>query len=268
MARSGVSRGWRSPACTRWRTERSRTAGTRKASGATKSWRISGWNLPSSGSAASSCPGGDDQPFARKAALSLTLGSERPHRSRSMHQISIGLADEGWPGKLRMPLKTSSMPSVSRFPRKRTNPTRRLAHGLSGRTSLFAAATVRRPTMGSGRSTPQVPHLNVIKLRQWPRRRARECQPIRYRSTQGRILASKDQRAEERNAGVTFLGTCPSAAGRMATSSSLKSGTVSNAGSSINSRTSPSRNSFSTGRLSLHVTVTRHGSTARLCCTP
>src|SRR5262249_28252909 len=37
----------------------------------------------------------------------------------------------------------------------------------------------------------------------------------------------------ERNAGVTFLGTCPNAAGRIATSSSLKSGTGSNAGSSI-----------------------------------
>src|SRR6266511_4151505 len=52
MARSGVSRGQRSPARTRERTESSRTAGTRKASGATKSWRTSGCSSPSSGSVA------------------------------------------------------------------------------------------------------------------------------------------------------------------------------------------------------------------------
>ena len=184
MARSGVSRGWRSPACTRSRTERSRTAGTRKASGATKSWRISGWNLPSSGSAASSC-------LARRRSTLCSKGRarfdprERAPTSVAEHaaQISIDLADERWLRKVAA--KTSSMPWVSRFPRKRTNPTRRLARGLSGRTIIFAAATVRYPTIGSGRSTPQVPHLNVIKLRQWPRRRAPEGEAIRYRSTQG-----------------------------------------------------------------------------------
>ena len=37
------------------------------------------------------------------------------------------------------------MPSVPRFPRNRTNPTRRLARGLSGRTSIFAAETCPAP---------------------------------------------------------------------------------------------------------------------------
>jgi hypothetical protein len=80
---------------------------------------------------------------------------------------------------------------------------------------------------------PQLHHLNVIKLRQWPRRRARECQPIRYRSMQAEFSPPRISGQRERNAGVTFLGTCPNAAGRIATSSSLKSGTGSNAGSSI-----------------------------------
>jgi len=52
ITRLGVSRGRKSPARTRSRTESSRTAGTRKASGATKSWRTSGCSSPSSGSVA------------------------------------------------------------------------------------------------------------------------------------------------------------------------------------------------------------------------
>src|SRR6516225_3405607 len=54
MARSGVSRRQRSPARTRERTESSRSAGTRKASGATKSWHTNGSSSPSSGSVAHS----------------------------------------------------------------------------------------------------------------------------------------------------------------------------------------------------------------------
>src|SRR5262249_51984490 len=54
MARSRVSRRQRSPARTRERTESSRSAGTRKASGATKRWRTNGSSLPSSGSVAHS----------------------------------------------------------------------------------------------------------------------------------------------------------------------------------------------------------------------
>src|SRR5262245_10556007 len=56
MARFGVSRGRKSPVRTRERerTESSRTAGTRKASAATKSWRTNGSSSPSSGSVAHS----------------------------------------------------------------------------------------------------------------------------------------------------------------------------------------------------------------------
>jgi len=54
MARFGVSRRQRSPARTRERTESSRSAGTRKASAATKSWRTNGSSSPSSGSVAHS----------------------------------------------------------------------------------------------------------------------------------------------------------------------------------------------------------------------
>jgi hypothetical protein len=59
----------------------------------------------------------------------------------------------------------------------------------------------------------QVHHLNVIKLRQWPRRRARECQRIHYRSMQGRILASNDHRAAGKKCRGHLLGNMPERGG-------------------------------------------------------
>ena len=74
---------------------------------------------------------GDDRPFARKAALSERAPTSVAEQAA---QTSIDLADERWPRKVKDAAKTSYMPSVFRFPRKRTNATRRLARGLSGRT--------------------------------------------------------------------------------------------------------------------------------------
>src|SRR5262249_46203042 len=82
---------------------------------------------------------GRDQVAARLLEAGAQFAS---HRAA---YIYIGLVDERWLRKPNNAAETSSMPSVPRFPRKRTNPTRRLARGLSGRTSIFAAATCPAP---------------------------------------------------------------------------------------------------------------------------
>ena len=83
---------------------------------------------------------GDDQPFARKGAL-----SERAPTSGAEHaaQTSSDLADERWPRKVKDAAKTSSTPSVFRFPRKRTNATRRLARRPERPHKIFAAVSRR-----------------------------------------------------------------------------------------------------------------------------
>jgi hypothetical protein len=54
-------------------------------------------------------------------------------------------ADMRWGRKDNNAVEMRSMPSVLRFPRSRTNPTRRLARGMSGRTSIFAAEMCPAP---------------------------------------------------------------------------------------------------------------------------
>src|SRR5262249_42639650 len=78
--------------------------------------------------------------------LDLTLSSARS-TSVPEHPVQtyVDLADEPWRCKANTAAETSSMPSVLRFPRKRTNPTRRLTRGLSGRTSILAATTCPAP---------------------------------------------------------------------------------------------------------------------------
>src|SRR5215831_2006006 len=93
MARSRVSRGRRSPARIRSRTESSRTAGTRKASGATKSWRISGWSLPSSGSAASSYLARRQSALYSKAALRRSTPKSHSFITSTLSNSVNGLGD-------------------------------------------------------------------------------------------------------------------------------------------------------------------------------
>jgi len=218
MARSGVSRGRRSPARTRSRTESSRTAGTRKASGATKSWRISGWNSPSSGSAASSCLARRRSALCSKAHARFDA-CERAPTSVAEHaaQISIDLADERWPRKANNVAKTSSMPSVSRFPRERTNPIRRLARGLSGRTSIFAATTCPAPKDRLGTIDAPSPTASSPQRYQTPSMASATgprvpAYPLSFDA--GRILTSKDQRAAGKKCRGHLFGNMPERSGQ------------------------------------------------------
>src|SRR5262245_1843452 len=94
MARFGVSRGRKSPVRTRTRerTASSRTAGTRKASGATKSWRTNGSSSPSSGSVAHSR-------LTKISAIARSdrQSSERPIRLDRYQALLAATHDRGQP---------------------------------------------------------------------------------------------------------------------------------------------------------------------------
>jgi hypothetical protein len=74
----------------------------------------------------------------------LRASDPHPCSERGGH-VYIDLADAPWRRKDNNAAKTSSIPSLLRFPRSRINPTRRLARGLSGRTSIFAAGMCPAP---------------------------------------------------------------------------------------------------------------------------
>src|SRR5262249_53858018 len=187
-----------------------------------------------------------------KPALNLTPLSESPPSvAEHAAYIYIDLAGERWPRKPNKAAETRSIPSVPCFPRKRTNPTRRLARGLSGRTSIFPASPCPAPKDPLGTIDPPSPTATTLFIASTlsnstnglgggPASASHSV--IVRRSAEFSLPRTSGQR--ERNAGVTVLGTCPSAAGRMATSSSLNSGTVSNAGSSIGSAHRPRSSAF------------------------
>jgi hypothetical protein len=195
-----------------------------------KSWPVTGWSSPSSGS----------------VPPSYVTRSTRCRGEPAAHRL-IDLSDGSWRNANRAS-DTSSMPSVPRFPRNRTNPTRRLARGLIGRTSVFAIVPCPAPKDRLGTIDAPSPTAttlfiastlsNSISGRGGGPASANQFVIVR-RNAEFSLPRISGHWA--RNAGVTFLGTCPSAAGRMATSSSLKSGTVSNAESSTGSAHRPSR---------------------------
>src|SRR5262249_1307441 len=153
-----------------------------------------------------------------KPALNLPLSEQLSSVAEHAAYIHIDLADERWLRKPNNAAETSSIPSVPRFPRKRTNPTRRLARGLSGRTSLFAAAACPAPKYRRGTTDAPSPTATTLFIASTlsnsinglgggPASASQSV--IVRRSAEFSLPRTSGQR--ERNAGVTFLGTCPSA---------------------------------------------------------
>jgi hypothetical protein len=155
------------------------------------------------------------------------------------------------PRNVNIAAQTSFMPSVLRFPRSLTNPTCRLARGLSGATIVFLTGKWPAPKLSLGTTETPSPTATRLLIASTLSNSmtglgggpAGASQSVTARRS-AEFSLPRIRGHRERNAGVTFFGTGPTFAGRMATSSSLKSGTVSNAGSSIGIAHRPRSSAF------------------------
>jgi hypothetical protein len=155
---------------------------------------------------------------------SRLMAFPRPRCARAGH-IYIDLVDGRLGRKDNNAAETNSIPSVLRFPRSRTNPTRRLARGVSGRTSIFAAGMCPAPKDRLGTIEAPSPTATTLFIASTLSNSinglgggpasASQSVIVRRRAdfSLPRISGHRD-----RKAGVTLLGISPSSAGRMATS--------------------------------------------------